>query len=67
MSISTTAFSTQIVVDFGHLGDIIHWCQNNCECNWKYDIINMGGKEPGIYEFVFEDEKDYVKFLMWKK
>lgn len=67
MSINTTAFNTRVVVNFGYLGEIIRWCQTNCEFNWKYDIINMGGKEPGIYEFVFENEKDYVKFLLWNK
>jgi len=67
MSTSTTVYKTKLTIPYGKLRDIIEWCQSNSEHDWKYDIINIGGKDPGLYEFVFDDEKDYVKFLMWKK
>lgn len=46
---------------------MIQWCTDYCQSNWKYQVLDYGGKDPGNYEFIFDDERDYVQFLMWKK
>jgi len=35
--------------------------------NWHYKVLNEAGSSPGFYQFVFDSEKDYINFLLWKK
>lgn len=71
MSISiATAFKTLIDIPYGELKNVISWCQNNCQSDWRFhetlhskDNFNFSLN----YEFFFEDEKDYIAFLIWKK
>lgn len=67
MSININNYKTEVDVEFGHLKEMVQWCQYNCESDWQYDMINVPGNSPGRYEFRFIDEKDYVKFIMWQK
>jgi hypothetical protein len=66
MSISTQ-YRTEIDIPYGQLDIVIKWCVQNIENNWKYLVLDYGGKDPGRYEFLFDNEKDYCKFLMWNK
>lgn len=56
-----TAYKTQVKFPFGELGSMIEWCENNCSYEWKFGDSNDG------YTFWFENEKDFVAFVMWKK
>jgi hypothetical protein len=67
MSTNIIPYKTEVDVEFGSLKEIVQWCQYNCERDWHYDMINIPGTSPGRYEFQFDDEKDFVKFIMWKK
>ena len=67
MSINTHHYNAKLDIPYGQLATIIQWCEDNCQSDWKYNVIDYGGKDPGSYEFLFNDEKDYVKFLLWKK
>lgn len=72
MSISiTTAFKTTISIPWGELKNVISWCQNNCESDWRFHENSYNTtndfKYSLTYEFFFEDERDYVAFLIWKK
>lgn len=65
------AFRVYIEVPFGKLGSLLDWCERNCTADWNY---TEGGKEHWEnetmfygYQFLFESEKDYVAFTMWKK
>ena len=62
-----TQFKTEIDIKFGQLAPIMHWCQSQCHCDWGYKMLDNAGYHPGKYEFYFEDEKDYVNFILWKK
>ena len=66
-----TAHKANVNVEFGQLTPMIECCERNCISDWRYsgetnehwngDTMFYG------YEFLFESEKDYVAFLMWKK
>jgi hypothetical protein len=45
----------------------MNWCQTQCVADWGYDIQGMAGFLPGKYTFYFEEEKDYINFILWKK
>ena len=63
----TTSYNTSIELPYGKLGNIITWCQNNCERDWHFQVLNEAGNNPGKYSFMFDSEKDYINYLVWKK
>jgi hypothetical protein len=64
-----TAHKANISVQYGQLQPVVDWCDRNCQGNWGYQDLNSYAYDnaTGNWEFVFESEKDYVAFLMWKK
>jgi len=64
-----TAHKASVDVQYGQLQPIIDWCERNCEADYRYMDINNDDRETaaGRWEFLFESERDYVAFLMWKK
>ena len=64
-----TAHKANISVQYGQLQPVLDWCERNCEGDYRYIDINNPEHDnaTGRWEFLFESEKDYVAFLMWKK
>jgi hypothetical protein len=56
-----------IDLKFGELGDIVRWCQHNTIEDWWYEIASIAGDAPGNYKFYFNNERDYINFILWKK
>ena len=61
-----TQYKATIVIDFGNLRPITGWCERNCVGDWGWSEIEPAGKDAGIYEFYFEEERDKVAFVLWK-
>lgn len=61
-----TAHKANIHIDYGELQPVLDWCERNCEAEYRYLDIDYDS-DAGRWEFLFESEKDYVAFLMWKK
>ena len=61
-----TALKANIHIEYGQLQPILDWCERNCEAEYRYLDIDYDS-DAGRWEFLFESEKDYVAFLMWKK
>jgi hypothetical protein len=68
MSINTTtAYKTRLHVPFGELKNIVEWCQCNMQGDWKFtDEFQLDDVSVNTYEFLFELERDYVAFSIWK-
>lgn len=66
-----TAHKANIEVEYGQLQPVLDWCERNCEGDYRYVDIYTGvesdANRQARWEFLFESEKDYVAFLMWKK
>ncbi len=62
-----TSYKVDIVINFGQLGPLIEWASDYCSNAWSYDIIESAGRDAGIYRFYFDEETDYVNFILWKK
>lgn len=60
-----TAHKANITVTYGDLRPVVEWCERNCESDWKF-MENVDDPYNG-FEFLFESERDYVAFLLWKK
>jgi hypothetical protein len=63
----TSTNKVDIELYYGDLTPIINWCERNCTEEWGYNIIETPGSGKGKYEFYFENDKDKVAFIMWKK
>ena len=63
-----TAHKANINAPFGQLQPVLDWCDRNCEGDYRFvDLVDGQDSDTGRWEFLFESEKDYVAFLMWKK
>lgn len=61
-----TAYKASIKIPFGKLQQMLEWVDKNCVGEVKY----MEDPNEEVYNswvFFFENERDYVAFLMWKK
>ena len=66
MSINAqTAFKATISPEYGKLEPLIEWCKRNCQGEWRFSDYIMDLYDG--YTFLFETERDYVNFLLWKK
>ena len=55
-----------VKLGYGELNPTIEWCKRNCVSNWYF----QEDTEDIMYRswvFLFENERDYVAFMMWKK
>jgi hypothetical protein len=51
---------------WGQLKEIVEWCDRNCTGDYRY-MEDPNGEMYNSWVFFFENERDYVAFLMWKK
>lgn len=66
--LNTMLHQTKIGLPFGDLKPILEWCERNCESEWTVDFFGSEQYDNGnSYTFLFDSEKDYVNFLIWKK
>ncbi len=65
--ILSDAYKTDINIQFGGLSEMVGWCQHNCNGDWSYKVMEYAGLEAGKYQFNFENQKDLVTFILWKK
>jgi hypothetical protein len=64
---NTKEYTTDMRLKFGELGPIVRWCQDYCVGMWGYDVVDPAGYTEGRYQFIFDNEADYINFVLWKK
>lgn len=50
---------------YGQLQPIIDWCERNCTGEWHY-MEDPDGEMYFSWVFLFNDDRDYVAFKVWK-
>jgi hypothetical protein len=53
--------NVSIKLDFGQLKSTIEWCKRNCTSEWYFS-----DNDNDSWVFMFESERDYVAFKLWK-
>jgi hypothetical protein len=53
-------------LSFGQLKPILNWCEKNCIGEWQY-MEDPHGDMYNSWIFFFEQERDYVAFVLWNK
>ena len=64
MSTILKKYNTTVDIPYGKLNYVVSWCQQHTHSDWTYSVLNNAGDNPGVYEFHFDDEKDYIAFLL---
>lgn len=64
--LQNTHHKIKINLDFGQLKPILEWCERNCTGDWHY-TEDPNGEMYSSWIFLFDDERDYVAFTLWKK
>jgi hypothetical protein len=58
----------EVIKPWGGLEPMLEWCKKECQGEWRWQMIDMSTDiRPGRYIYYFDEEKDYVAFLLkWK-
>ena len=55
----------EIVKPFGMLEAVLDWCKNELVFDWRWQLVEMSSDiKPGRYIFYFDDERDYLAFVL---
>ena len=55
----------EITKEFGVIETVLDWCKSELTNDWRWQLIEMSSDiKPGRYCFYFDDERDYLAFLM---
>jgi hypothetical protein len=55
----------EIEKPFGVIEHVLNWCKSELTGDWRWQLLEMSSEnKPGRYIFYFDDERDYLAFLM---
>lgn len=58
--------AVEIKIKYGHLKQVIEWCHNNCQGDYRFyqhDEQDLTSADY-LYGFLFDDETDQLKFIL---
>jgi hypothetical protein len=57
--------AVEIVKAFGVIETVLNWCKSELLGEWRWQLIEMSSDiKPGRYCFFFDNERDYLAFVM---
>ena len=55
----------EIIKPFGVIETVLNWCKSELRGDWRWQLLQMSSAhQPGRYCFFFDDERDYLAFVM---
>jgi hypothetical protein len=55
----------EIVKPFGVIEHVLNWCKSELRSDWRWQLLEISSdRKPGRYIFYFDDERDYLAFVM---
>lgn len=55
----------EITKPFGQVELVLDWCKSELIDEWRWQLIEVSSdRRPGRYIFYFDDERDYLAFVM---
>ena len=59
------AFAKEVIRAWGGLEPILEWCKSELCHEWRWQLVDMSSDiRPGRYIFYFDDEAEYLAFLI---
>jgi hypothetical protein len=50
---------------FGVIEHVLDWCKSELRSDWRWQLLEISSDcKPGRYIFYFDDERDYLAFVM---
>lgn len=58
--------SVEVKIKYGHLKQVIDWCQINCQGDYRFYQSDHQDTSSAdyIYGFLFDNETDQLKFIL---
>jgi hypothetical protein len=57
--------AVEITKAFGVIETVLNWCKSELLGEWRWQLVEMSSDiKPGRYCFFFDDERDYLAFVM---
>jgi hypothetical protein len=55
----------EITKPFGEVEHVLDWCKSELVDEWRWQLVDVSSNHrPGRYIFYFDNEKDYLAFVM---
>ena len=55
----------EITKPFGQVEHVLDWCKSELVNEWRWQLVDVSSNNrPGRYIFYFDDERDYLAFIM---
>lgn len=55
----------EIIKPFGVIERVLDWCKSELTGEWRWQLLEMSSdRKPGRYCFFFDEERDYLAFIM---
>lgn len=55
----------EIVKPFGQVERVLDWCKNQLVDEWRWQLLEVSSDQrPGRYIFYFDNERDYLAFVL---
>ena len=67
------AHRANVSLPYGELKNIVAWCETNCTGDWRFiesttkDGDTIYDRDDQYFDFLFESDRDYTAFILWKK
>jgi hypothetical protein len=58
-------YAHEIVKKFGIIENVLDWCKSELQHDWRWQLVEISSDiKPGRYCFFFDNERDYLAFVM---
>ena len=57
-------YSREILITWGVLDTVLDWCRQELAYDWRWQLIDANTQQPGHYVFYFDNERDFLAFVM---
>jgi hypothetical protein len=55
----------EITKPFGQVELVLDWCESELIDEWRWQLLEVSSdRKPGRYCFFFDNERDYLAFIM---
>jgi hypothetical protein len=59
------AYAKEIIKSFGVIEEVLNWCKSELVAEWRWQLIEVSSNSrPGRYCFFFDNERDYLVFIL---
>ena len=59
------SYAKRITKPFGVVEQVLEWCREELTDEWRWQLVEVSSdRKPGEYIFYFNDEREYLAFVL---